>query len=921
MTKYIFLFAYLLLSQSTFLCHAQSIAVVDQRCEYWSNPLGIDVPSPHFGWVLKAKEKNQEQTAYELIVSNNYKDISKKKGNVWSTGKVRSSQSVHVEYGGKPLNPFTRYYWRVKVYDKNGKSSEWSDPSWFETAALDPSDWTASWIGSDKTNAEEDEELYKDAPAPLFRKIFKVEKKIKSARLHISGLGYYEADINGKRVGDNVLDPGWTAYRKQVLYSTYDITDHLKQGSNVIGIILGNGWYNPLPLRMWGKWNLREQLTIDRPCLSGMIHITYSDGSKEIIPTDNTWDWFDSPILRNNIYLGEHYDARLETDYTDLDKYPEGMSRAVKVTGPKGKMTAQLQPPIKIYRKIKPIAITETDPGVFVVDMGQNFAGAVQISVKGKAGTCVRLRYGEDIYKDGKINGMTSVVGQIKYGNGGAGSPSVAWQEDSYTLNGNGIETWMPRFTFHGFRYVELTGWPGKPTLDDIEGMCMSADVPQVGEFECSNPMFNKLIENIRWTFRSNLFSVQSDCPAREKFGYGGDILCSTNAFSFNYDMSNFYRKVLWDNANDQRESGAITETIPYMGIADFGTDANDGSGPISFQAGFPFLVNHLYEFYGDKRIIAEHYTALKKLVDYLISCSKDNLILVDISDHESLDEKPHALTASAWYYYHVMMFARFERILGNAGEAEKYESISQQIKQAIVKKMFDASTGVFGNGTQSAQVFGLWFPFIEGKDRAAAFNHLSKAIDAKQGHLSTGIFATKMMFDVFREADRNETAYNIANQKDFPGWGYMIEKGATTLWETWAYSDNTYSQNHPMYGSISEWFYRSILGINPTSPGFKEFIIKPQPTGDLTHAEGGYRSVYGFIASKWKLHDGKMKLNVSVPVNTKATVMIPTSDAQSVTIDGMQPDKVKDVSVKGCSSGYMSIEVGSGDYSFEAAF
>ncbi|MDR1170908.1 MAG: glycoside hydrolase family 78 protein [Bacteroidales bacterium] len=916
--RYSLVFTFLcLILPHTFAAKQSSITPVDLRCEYQSNPLGIDIAVPRFSWTFISGARNQSQSAYELIVSDSEKDIKRLRSNIWNTGKTGSPQSIQIEYGGSPLKSFTRYYWRVRVYDRNGNASRWSDPAWFETAVLSADGWQAAWIGDGKPLPAKDEDFYKDSPAPVFRKIFELKKKIASARLYISGVGYYEACMNGNKIGDHVLDPGWTAYRNQVLYTTCDVTGQVRKGKNVLSVMLGNGWYNPLPLRMWGAWNLREELTVGSPCLKGELHITYSDSSREIIPTDETWQVASGPVLRNSVYTGEHYDARLEKDWDNPEEKIEG-GKAVKVAGPAGILTAQVQPPVKLIKVVKPVSVSEPKPGVYLFDMGQNFAGVARIRVKGPAGTRVVLRYGEDKYKDGNINVMTSVAGQIKSGNGGPGAPAVAWQEDSYTLKGEGMETWAPRFTFHGFRYVEVTGWPGKPAINDIDGLCLSAGVATVGEFSSSNSMFNRLLENIRWTFRSNLFSVQSDCPAREKFGYGGDMFCTTNAFSFNYDMANFYRKIIQDNVNDQRPLGGITETTPYMGIADKGL--GDGSGPLCFQVGFPYLMAHLYEFYGDKRVLEEYYAALDRQVRFIASHAKDSLVFVDLGDHESLDAKPEKLTASAFYYYHVKLIAEYAAVLGKTDDVAKYGALARAIRKAVVASMFDAATGIFDNATQSAQVFGLWFDFTDGKDREGAFDALVKAVENREGHLSTGIFATKMMFDVFRRDDRNDMAYSIANRRDFPGWGYMIENGATTLWETWAYSDNTYSQNHPMFGSISEWFYRSLLGINPAAPGFGKIIIKPQPAGDLTHAKGSYRSIRGLIGSEWRIDNGRFHLKVEIPVNTTAEIWIPSANGE-ITESEKPVGQYHNITKVKTEGKYTVLAVGSGKYSFETGY
>ncbi|MDR0713652.1 MAG: glycoside hydrolase family 78 protein, partial [Bacteroidales bacterium] len=896
---------------------ASSITPCDLRCEYMPYPLGLDVAVPRFGWTFLSDGRNQWQSACELIVGDSRKDVERLKGNMWESGKINNSRNIQVAYGGQPLKSFTRYFWRVRVYDRNGVASAWSAPAWFETAMLSPDDWSAVWIGDGKPQPANDKDFYRDDPAPVFRKIFETQKKVTAARLYLSGLGYCEASINGEKIGNRVLDPGWTAYHKQTPYVTCDVTGKVKKGKNVLCVMLGNGWYNPLPLRMWGRFNIRDALTVGRPCLKGELHIVYSDGSKDVIPTGEDWQVTPGAILRNSVYTGEHYDARREKNWGSPDENFDDIRNAVKAEGPAGTLVAQIQPPVKIIRVVKPVSVSEQpNQGVYLFDMGENFAGVARIRVKGPAGTRIVLRYGEDVKKDGSINVMTSVAGQIKSGNGGPGAPAIAWQEDSYTLKGGKEEIWAPRFTFHGFRYVEVTGWPGIPGLNSLEGLCLSADVEPAGEFSSSNDMFNRLFEVIHRTFRSNLFSVQSDCPAREKFGYGGDMICTANTFSFNYNMANFYRKVLRDNINDQRPSGAITETTPFVGIADFGTAPNDGSGPVSYQAGLPFLMKHMYDFYGDKSAIATHYDALHKLLQYLIAHSKNNLITIDISDHEALDKKPHELTAAAWYYYHAKLFADFARILGKDEDAQKYGALADNIRQAIITSMFDAATGKFHNATQSAQIFGLWFDFVEGKDREAAFDALMQAIAARNGHLSTGIFATKMMFDVFREADRNETAYRIANQRDFPGWGYMLENGATTLWETWAYSDNIFSQNHPMFGSIGEWFYRSLLGINPAGPGFEKITIKPQPAGDLTSAKGSYRSIRGLIAVEWLIDKGKFSLKVKIPVNVSAEVWLPSTDG-GITESGKPVEQCSGVEKVKTDGKHTVLSVGSGEYYF----
>ncbi len=887
-------------------------------CEYRENPLGIDDPAPRFSWLLSSAKRNQKQSAYEIIVSDNKSDIERRRGNVWTSGKIESNQNVHVVFQGKPLQSFTRYFWRVRVYDGAGKPSKWSEPNWFETAAFHAADWTGQWIGDGRAPFAADEDFYGDDPAPLFRKTFDTRKTVAEARLYISGLGYYEAYLNGDKVGDHVLDPGWTAYDKQVLYVVHDITPLMRKGQNTAGIMLGNGWYNPLPLRFWGALNWRNALATDRPKVVAMVRVTYTDGSSEVIGTDETWQTTPGPTVKNNIYLGEHYDARLaDEDWCSALGSKLAWKPAAKAVAPKGVMTAQQQPPIRVTNVLKPVGVKEVRPGVFVFDMGQNFAGVAGIRVKGPAGTVVRMRYGEDAYADGSVNLMTAVAGQIKASNGGPGAPAIAWQEDSYTLKGQGVETWAPRFTFHGFRYVEVSGWPGIPTVDDIEGLRMNADLQRNGQFSSSNTLFNRVDELIQWTFLSNVFSVVSDCPAREKLAYGGDILCAAETFMFNYHMPNFYVKTVVDHANDQRPLGGITETAPFVGIADDGP--GDGSGPLGYQAGYSYLVKKLYDFYGDRRIVEQHYDRLRKQAEFLSSRTTDLLFATDLGDHESLTPKNKPLTASIFYYFHVKNLAEFAGILANQADESRYSKLAAEILEAIKKAHFDSRNGQYGTGSQSDQLFGIWSGLLAGEQPdLLTMERLLYTFEEKDWHLSTGIFGTKMLFDVFRAIDRNDVAYRVANQRSFPGWGHMVEGGATTLWETWQYSENTYSHNHPMFGSIGEWFYRSLLGINEAAPGFKRIEIKPQPTGDLSHAQGEFQSVYGTIGSAWKISDTGFDLKVDIPVNTQAEIWIPLSYGNKITETGKLLHEVNQVTSFRSEDNYAVVEVGSGKYHFQ---
>lgn len=885
-------------------------------CEYIVNPLGIDMYAPRLSWTLASSARAQSQSAYEIIVSTNENDIRSGRGNVWETKKVATPQSLHITYSGKPLQPFTRYWWRVRVWDKAGNTSDWSNPAHFETGVLQSTDWKGQWINDGSKQFERDEDFYKDDPMPLLRKEFNTGKKIASARLYICGLGYYEAYINGTKVGDQWLAPGFTTFKKEAHYVTHDVTSHLRNGKNAIGIMLGNGWYNPLPLRLFSRFNLRDHQQTGRPVVKAQMLVRYTDGSTEWIATDESWKASSGPVVRNNVYLGEHYDARLEKEgWATTNANSNGWKSAVKANGPSGEITAQMIPPVRVTKIINPVSIKQVGKDTFIVDMGQNFAGVARIQVQGPAGKRVMLRYGEDIHPDGRLNFLTTTAGHIKEMwnlKGGPGAPKTAWQEDSYILKGGGKEVWAPRFTFHGFRYVEITGWPGTPTVNDIAGLRMNSDVATDGTFASSNDMFNKLNDVIKWTFLSNIFSVQSDCPGREKMGYGADIVVTSEAYLYNYDMANFYRKTVQDFANEQQPDGGITEIAPYTGIADRGYGGE--SGPLGWQLAFPYLQKQLYDFYGDKKIISQNWSNLVKQMDFLQSKAVGNLFYWDISDHEALDTKPEALTAASFYYHHAVLAAEFAGILNKKEDSLKYAELSKRIKGAILQKYDVKGTGRFDNGTQAAQIFALWYDFAP--DMQQALKVLMDEYARHNWHLSTGIFSTKMMFDVARQMNQNEALYKVANQRDYPGWGHMLNSDATTLWESWKKPDNATTLNHPMFGSISEWFYRSLLGINAAAPGFEKILIKPQPAGDLKWAKGSYKSVRGVIASDWKRDRNDFSLTVTIPANTTAEVWIPAKEGSTVK-EGGKKIGADGVQLLRYQDGYAVLATPSGTYNF----
>lgn len=889
------------------------VRVVDLRCEYQADPLGIDVARPRLSWKLHAAERGQRQTAYQILAATSETLLADGKADLWDTGKVASDQSVHVVYAGKTLSSRTRCHWKVRVWDKDGLASPFSNVAQWEMGLLSQADWKARWINDGKANPTRDVDFYKEDPAPLFRKAFELPRTAKRARLYIAGLGYYAALLNGLPVGDDVLNPAWTAYSKRVFYSVYDVTDLLQEGSNSLGVTLGNGWYNPLPLRMWGHLNLREHLTVGRPRFIAQLEVELADGSRTTVVTDETWKVTQGPVLRNNIYLGEVYDARREIANWDRpDCNDADWARAAIAAEPIGKLQAQPLPPIRLTATVRTVKITEPTKGTFIFDMGQNFAGWPMLALNVPTGTQITLRYGELLNQDGTLNPMTSVCGQIKAASaGGPGAPEIAWQSDTYIAKGNGIEVYMPLFTFHAFRYVEMTGYPGTPSVATLEGLRLNTDVAEVGTFACSNELLNRIQTMCQWTFLSNIFSVQSDCPHRERFGYGGDLVTTCDAFMLNFDMSRFYAKVAQDWQDCALADGMLTDTAPFVGIQYCG---------VAWAMAHPLLQQQLYRYYGDRRLIEEQYETSKRWFDLVASRTPDHIIKEGLSDHEAISPASAPEMVTPLYCESARLLSHLARILGRDQEAKAYADKAEAIKKAWQDKFFTQEIGRVPPGTQASQAFALQLDMLYEPQRQLALDYLVDKIATRDsGRLTTGIFGTRYLLDALSQNGRASLAYDLVNRKEFPGWGHMLENGATTLWEHWAFSDNTYSHNHPMFGSVSQWLFNWLGGIqpDPEAVGFDRIVLRPQIVGDLKWVRCRYNSVRGPIVSDWRLDDGSLRLDVTIPPSAVATVYLPASGGDAVTESGKPLAQAPGVRLIGQEGNSLILKIESGRYAF----
>lgn len=853
---------------------AQPPAPTGLRTEYLVNPEVVDVARPRFSWVLEHPQRGQRQTAWQILVSTR-PDVNV--GDVWDSGRVESSESTHVVYQGKPLESGRTYYWKVRWWDSAGAASPYSRPARFAMGLLSPSDWKGKWIGG----------------ANQLRKEFTLPARPVRARAFVSGLGYYELRINGRKVGDHVLDPGWTTYEKRVLYTAYDVTELLRQGPNAVGLILGQGWYG------------------SRAALL-QLNIEMEGGQRAEVVTDATWKVRQGPIVADSIYDGETYDARLETPGWDRPGFVDaGWQAATLVDPPKGVLSAQMMPPIRVTDTIIPLKMTNPRPGVYVFDMGQNFAGWCRLRVRGPRGTVVRLRHAELIYDDGMIN-----VENLRR----------ARATDTYILRGDGEEEiWEPRFTYHGFRYVELTGFPGTPRLDTLRGRVVHTDVKPHGGFAASKPILNQIQRILLWGIRSNLHSVPTDCDQRdERMGWMADAHLYAEPTLWNYDAAAFYANFLRNIRDIQGPDGSVTDTVPHK----YGRRPADPA----WGAAYPLITWYLYLYQGDRRILEEHYDGIKAWTDFQRSRAQDGILSYSYyGDWVPVERTPGELVSTFYYYYSAHLTSRMAEILGRKADAEAYAKLAAEIREAFNKKFLNAD-GTYANGTQTAHTLALYLDLAPKERRGAVFSRLrDDIVYGKDTHLTTGIIGTKYIMELLSRQGQTPLAYELATQTSYPSWGYMIENGATTLWELWQNKTgpSMNSHNHPMFGSIGAWFYKALAGIelDEQAPGFQRFRIVPGAVRDLTWASGETETLRGQVLSRWSRTAEGIRLEAAVPVGSRAEIHLPKFNWQEieVTESGRTVWKGNQYvpGAEGIAAGRQTpaaiiFEVGSGRYSFE---
>jgi len=896
---------------------------IDLRADGNTTPLGGSA-KPVLTARIESTQRGLTPTAWQILVASDKALLQEGKADLWDSGKTPINRSPGLTYSGKKTGSGAICHWVIRYWTDGETPSPWSQPSFWEVAPQSPEDWKgATWINEGRENPTADADLYKDDPAPLLRKAFTISKPITRARLHIAGLGLSMPSLNGKAIDDHIFDPPWTNFDKRIFFRTHDVTKQLTEGKNCLGIELGNGWYNPLPLRMWSHRNIRDSLPIGRPRTIALLVIDHADGTTTTVTTDKDWKTIQGPTLRNSIYLGERRDARLEVKDWNIPLYDDSVWDPVKATEDSlVPLQALHMPPARLLHPLPAKTVTTIAPKTYIVDFGINFTGLPEIEINAPSGTEITLRYGELLNPDGTLNPLTSTAGQIKgmkkdaegkeVPKGGPGAPAYAWQIDSYIAKGGG-ETFRPKFTFRGFRYIEITGLAEAPAVSAIRAYHLHTDLTDAGSFSCSNDAFNSIQEICRRTFLANVVTVQSDCPHRERFGYGGDIVATSEAYMANYDMLGFYQKTIRDWADAARPDGRLTDTAPFVGI--------DYCG-VGWAMVHPLLLEQLHQQYGIDALLQEQVPVAMKWLDGVAATRVDGLITKGLGDHEALvaSRGPEHLTTK--FIDSALRLARLCRIIGKQEDAARYEALAAESQKAWVAAHLKKETGIVGEGQQTSQLFALGFKAAPEDSRQAIFDHLVKDLTAPEDapRLTTGIYGTRILLEELSAFGRTDLAYGLANRDTFPSWKWMLANGATTLWEHWEKEENTYSHSHPMFGSISAWFYRWLGGIQPAADavGFDKIIISPQIPDGLTWVKTSHRTIRGTIVSNWNIEGKTRTFEITIPPSTSAEVKLPCGPNDTITESGKAIAEVAEIISFASTPNGKTFTIPSGSYRFQ---
>jgi len=887
---------------------AQSLAVGELRCEYHNDPFGIDVLQPRLSWQLQSDGRDVVQMAYHIRAAEAPEDLEKGRRLLWDSGRINASQSIYVPYGGLSLSSRQRVYWQVRVWDNHGNDSGWSEPAWWEMGLLEPADWQAQWIEPDW-----EVDTSESPPSSMLRREFNLSKSIISARLYITSHGLYEAQVNGQRVGDQVFTPGWTSYNKRLQYQTYDVTELLQRGDNAIGVRLGDGWY-----RGWIGWSFQRNYYGKRLGLLAQLEVTYRDGSRAIITSDDQWRVATGPIRLSDIYNGEQYDARLEQAGWATAGFEGKDWASVRVADHlKDHLLAPIGPPVRKTQELQPVQIFETPAGETVVDFGQNMVGWVRLRVEGKAGTTITLQHAEVLDKEG--NFYTENL-------------RSADQKVIYTLKGGGEEIYEPHFTFFGFRYVKVDGWPGELTPANLTGVVIHSDMDPAGSFECSNELINQLQQNIRWGQRGNFLDVPTDCPQRdERMGWTGDAQAFARTAAFNFHVAGFFRKWLADLEADQRDDGAVPHVIPHV----LGKDHYASAGWADAVTIVPW---NMYLVYGDTAFLKKQYDSMKAWVGHMEQAAGEEVLwntgfhfgdwlfysIKDDRDGLSAITDKY-LIAQAFFVHSADLLRQSAEVLGKATDAAYYRGLARRARVAFQDE-FVTANGRLISGTQTAYVLALSFDLLPEALRPQAAQRLADNVRS-YGHLTTGFLGTPYLCHVLTDYGYEDLAFQLLERTKYPSWLYPVTRGATTIWERWdgIRTDSSFQEasmnsfNHYAYGAIGDWLYRRVAGIDldKEQAGYKHIWLRPLPGGELTYARASHESPYGKVASGWKLSENRLEVSVTIPPNTTATLRLPGAAGAEVQTDPEQQETSPGTGKSRTEGADLLLNLGSGRYRF----
>ncbi|HWR99719.1 MAG TPA: glycoside hydrolase family 78 protein [Prolixibacteraceae bacterium] len=915
---------------------------VNLRTEYKTDPY-VDTQKPRLSWELTSETRGQVQTAWQILVASSAELLDAGKHDRWNSDKVPGNATNQVEYAGKPLQSRDACYWKVRSWDKDGNPGPWSATAKWEIGLLDKSDWQAEWIGNDLTALGKGK-VYHLPPSPFFRKETILKPDVKSARLYVTSLGLYEFQINGNKIGNDCFTPGWTDYNKRVYYQTYDVTSQLKEGENVFGAILADGWYagylgyalligNPVVRNFYG----------DVPLLKAQIEVEYVSGERELIATGPSWKTNCGPILEADILNGETYDANLEFDNWISPGYDDSGWKSSASYPDKAERSVECYPgnPVQGIEEIKAKTLTQKPGGKYIFDLGQNFAGVVRLNVKGSRGDTITIRYGEMLFPNGDL--MTENLRKAR-------------ATDTYILKGNPAgESWTPRFTYHGFQYVEVSGFRKEPGLDAITGIAMSSSTPKSGTFETDNKMVNQLYQNIVWTQRSNYFDIPTDCPQRdERLGWTGDAQAYIKSATFNNDIASFYNKWLVDLNDAQRPDHTYPLYAPAPNVR-----KTDTYSPGWSEAGI-VCPHTIYKTYGDTRMIREFWPNMVAYMKFMEEKSNGEYVykersFEDISpkggygDWLSVGLKtPPDLLASIYFACCASLMQEMAEAVGKNEDAGYFGSVAEKARKAFAghytdgNGRFRTNSAAYGNGdgyidgalgfeghTQTAYANAIYMKMLNRENELKAGNHIRDLIQSNGGKLSTGFLGLRPLLPALSATGHSDEAFKLLLSEEYPSWGFEVANGATTIWERWnsyirdkGFENNAgmNSFNHYAFGSVNEWLFGNVAGIKVDQAGFRTFIIRPEiPGKGINYAKASYHSINGEIISSWKREGEKIRMQVTVPVNTRATVFIPATGQDQVSEGNKPLQNSQAMEIIGFKDGCLHLEVGSGTYHFNS--